>query len=274
MQTVKFSNDAIVPALGQGTWHMGRSADSRAAEADALRLGMDLGMTLIDTAEMYHDAESVVGEALKGRRDEAFIVSKVLPSNASYSGTLRACEKSLGKLRTDHIDLYLLHWPGSHPLEETVRAFEELVARGSIGAWGVSNFDTAEMEALSSLPGGDLVMTNQVLYNLEVRNIEWSLLPWCRQREVTVMAYSPLNQGNIDLDKLESMAHRYSVNPAQVALAWLLHQDQVMVIPKSADPVHVTQNASARDIRLDREDLVLLDEMFPPPAGDSYLPML
>ena len=274
MQTVKFSNGVSVPALGQGTWHMGRDAGSRTAEADALRLGMDLGMTLIDTAEMYHDAETVVGDALTGRRDEAFVVSKVLPSNASYRGTLRACEKSLGKLKTDHIDLYLLHWPGSHPLEETVRAFEDLVARGSIGAWGVSNFDTAEMDALSSLPGGDLVMTNQVLYNLEVRNIEWSLLPWCRKHEVAVMAYSPLNQGNIDLDKLESVAHRYSITPAQVALAWLLHQEQIMVIPKSADPAHVTQNASARDIRLDAEDLELLDDMFPPPAEESYLPML
>ena len=274
MQKVKFSNGVSVPALGQGTWHMGRNARSRKSEADALRLGMDLGMTLIDTAEMYHDAEAVVGSALKGRRDEAFVVSKVLPSNASYRGTLRACEKSLGKLQTEHIDLYLLHWPGSHPLEETIRAFEDLVAQGSIGAWGVSNFDTAEMDALSVLPGGSQIMTNQVLYNLEVRNIEWSLLPWCRQREIPVMAYSPLNQGNMGLDKLTSVADRHAASPAQVALAWLLQQDQVMVIPKSADPAHVRQNASARDIRLDAEDIALLDGMFPPPAGESYLPML
>ena len=274
VKIVRFKNGREVPALGQGTWHMGRSSTEFRREVDALRCGMDHGMTLIDTAEMYHDAERVVGEAISGRRDEVFLVSKVLPSNASLKGTAKACENSLRKLGADKIDLYLLHWPGNHPLEDTIDAFGRLVEQGKIDAWGVSNFDTAEMISLSGLSNGRDVQTNQILYNLALRNVEWSLLPWCQDRNLPVMAYSPLNQGEMNFAELGDIARRHDATAQQIALAWLLHQESIIVIPKSSDREHVKDNARAGEISLGVEDLAELDRIFPPPVEASPLPVL
>ena len=272
-----------IPILGQGTWNMGEDPAARAAEVAALRLGLDLGMTLIDTAEMYGEggAEEVVGEAIAGRRDEVFLVSKVYPHNASRAGVRAACERSLRRLRTDCLDLYLLHWRGNVPLAETLEAFERLREEGKIRDYGVSNFDTDDMDEAAALPPGMQVAADQVLYNLIQRGIEWDLLPWCRARGIPVMAYSPLEstpdeQGPLlARAQLAEVALRHGVTPAQVALAWLLRQDGVVTIPKAVQPAHVRANRAALDLapRLTPDDMALLDAGFPPPARKRSLAM-
>jgi len=274
MPIVKFPSGETVPALGQGTWTMGDNAGRRKEEAAALRIGFDLGMVLVDTAEMYASggAEEVVGEAIAGRRDEVFIVSKVMPTNASRRGTISACEKSLKRLKTDRLDLYLLHWPGSIPLPETVEGFTTLLRAGKIRAWGVSNFDVDEMEGLASLPEGGTAATNQVMYNLRRRGIEYDLIPWCAERRIPIMAYSPLDQGRLLRSReLDEIAARHNATPAQVALAWLLRQKGVMVIPKAGSEAHVRENCRALTLRLDADDLAALDRAFPPPEKKGPL---
>ncbi|MDP3525465.1 MAG: aldo/keto reductase [Hoeflea sp.] len=266
-----------VPALGLGTWHMGESRSDAAAEVRALQAGVDCGMTLIDTAEMYASggAEKITGEAIRGRRDAVFLVSKVLPSNASRNGTVAACEASLRRLGTDHIDLYLLHWPGRHPLRDTVEAFEQLRASGKVGAWGVSNFDSLAMRQVSALPGGQNCAANQVLYNLSTRGIEFELQPWLAERSIPVMAYSPLDEGRLLRHPgLGRMARRLAISPAQLALAFLLHRDNVIAIPKSSSPERVRENRASADISLTGEQLTELDQMFPPPRSRQPLAMI
>jgi len=267
-----------VPRLGQGTWFVGDEPARRAAEIAALRRGVELGMTLIDTAEMYGDgrAERVVGEAIHGLREQVFLVSKVLPSNASRTGTQRACEASLRRLGTDHIDLYLLHWRGRYPLAETVEAFENLVAQGKIGQWGVSNFDVDDLEELAAVSGGSRCSANQVLYNPEHRGIEFDLLNWCRDSGMAVMAYSPLGQaGELFRSRtLAAIARRYNVKPAQVALAWCLRQPGVLAIPKASTLAHVEENARAEALELDADDCAILDIEFPAPKWKLALEMI
>ena len=250
---------------------MGQNPLKRSSEADALRLGLDLGMTLIDTAEMYHDAEIVVGKALQGRREEAYVVSKVLPGNASFQGTIKACEKSLKRMKLECMDLYLLHWPGRYPIRETLEAFMRLREQGKIAAYGVSNFDVSEMEEAWACPGGPAIATNQVLYNLECRELEWELSAWCRRRNVPLMAYSPFNKGRLDAAPLQAVAQRHNAGPYQVALAWLLHQEDVIVIPKSARSEHIRENHAAGEISLTDEDLEEINRVFPPPKGTASL---
>jgi len=265
-----------VPALGQGTWHMGEDRRRAAAEVAALRLGIELGMTLIDTAEMYGSggAEAVVGEAAEGCRDALFIVSKVLPSNASRAGTIAACERSLKRLGTDRIDLYLLHWRGSAPLAETLEGFVRLARDGKIRHHGVSNFDRRGIEEWRALAGGGAVAANQVLYNLATRGIEWDLVPWCREHGVAVMAYTPLGHGRMLANQsLVAIARRTDATPAQVALAWLLHQAGTIVIPKAASPAHVRENRGAADLALTAGDLDAIDRAFPPPRRSTALGM-
>ncbi|MER8491335.1 aldo/keto reductase [Mesorhizobium australicum] len=276
-RTTKLPSGEAVQVLGQGTWKMGEDARRRAGEVNALKLGLDLGMTLIDTAEMYASggAEEVVAEAIAGRREELFLVSKVLPSNASRAGVPAACEKSLKRLRTDRIDLYLLHWPGSVPLAETVEAFEALKKAGKIRHWGVSNFDTDEMEELTGLGAGGNVQTNQVLYNLSRRGPEFDLVPWSRERGIPLMAYSPVEQGALARNsRLDAIAARHNATPAQIALAWVMHQDGVIAIPKASSQEHVRQNFAALDIKLTSGDLADLDRAFPPPTGKRGLEMI
>jgi len=265
------------PRLGQGTWNIGDSPSTRAAEIASLRRGVELGMTLIDTAEMYGSgcSESLVGEAIAPLRDRVQLVSKVLPSNASKERTIRACEATLTRLGVESIDLYLLHWRGRYPLRETVDAFRQLFDQGRIRAWGVSNFDVEDMEELFALPGGGECAANQVLYNPENRGIEFDLLPWCRQRNVAVMAYSPLGQAGSLLKSpvLNSIAKRHSVSSAQVALAWCLRQP-VLAIPKAGSIRHVEQNAAAETLELDSGDLAAIDTAFPPPRSKQSLGML
>jgi diketogulonate reductase-like aldo/keto reductase len=255
---------------------MGENGRSRRQEAEALRLGLDLGLTLIDTAEMYADggAEEVVAEAIEGRRDEAFIVSKVYPHNASRRGAVAACERSLRRLRVETIDLYLLHWRGSVPLADTVAAFEALKAAGKIRRWGVSNCDVDDLEELGAALAD--CATDQVLYSLEHRGVEFDLLPFCARHRMPVMAYSPVGQGGRLLRNraLAEVAARHGVTPAQAAIAWTLRDPNVISIPKAADPAHVRQNAAARDIRLSAEDLATLDAAFAPPARKRALAML
>ncbi|MDR3519168.1 MAG: aldo/keto reductase [Azospirillaceae bacterium] len=266
-----------VPRLGQGTWGMGEDPSQRAREVGALRQGLDLGLTLIDTAEMYGNggAEIVTGAAIAGRRETVFLVSKVLPNNASRRGTVAACERSLQRLGTDHIDLYLLHWRGGIGLGETLAAFETLQRDGKIRHWGVSNFDRADLTELTALPGGDRVASNQVLYNLVRRGIEFDLSPWCRQRAIPVMAYSPVEQGRLLKEPaLHRIADRHGVTPAQIALAWLLHQDGVIAIPKAVTAEHIRQNAAVLALTLSATDLAELDQAFPPPDRATALEML
>ena len=277
LPAVTFPGGRQVPALGLGTWHMGEGDASRAEEVASLRAGLDLGMTLIDTAEMYADggAESVVGEAIQGRRDEVFLVSKVLPYNASRSGTIAACEASLKRLGTDHIELYLLHWRGRHPLAETVEAFETLKADGKIGAWGVSNFDQDDMLELLEAAEPARPLTNQVLYNLARRGIEFDLLRWSRVQGIPIMAYSPLDEGRlVGHPVLEEIGRIHQASSAQVALAFLLTKPGVIAIPKSGSPDRVRENHRAAEIRLTSEDLQLLDEAFPPPTRMRPLEMI
>lgn len=277
VRTTALPSGEAIPVLGQGTWKMGEDSRRRAGEVDALKLGIDLGITLIDTAEMYASggAEEVVAEATAGRRAEVFLVSKVLPSNASRAGVQRACENSLKRLRTDRIDLYLLHWPGSVPLAETVEAFEALKKAGKIRHWGVSNFDTEEMEELAGLADGGNVQTNQVLYNLVRRGLEFDLAPWSRQRGIPLMAYSPVEQGALARNaRLDAIAARHNATAAQIALAWVMHQDGVVAIPKASSQEHVRQNFAALDIALTGEDLADLDRAFPPPTRKRGLEMI
>jgi diketogulonate reductase-like aldo/keto reductase len=277
IRTATLPSGEPIPALGQGTWLAGESPPRRDLEVAALRLGLDLGMTLIDTAEMYGDgaAEELVGEAIAGRRDDVFLVSKVLPSHATRRGTIAACERSLRRLRTDRIDLYLLHWRESTPLEETLDAFAALAESGRIRHWGVSNLEASELEELVSLRGGAAVQTDQVLYNLTRRGIEHDLLPWCRARGLPVMAYSPLEQGRLlGRRALRKVAERHGATPAQVALAWVLREEGVVAIPKATTPEHVRENRGALDVRLTGEDLVALDRAFPRPAGPTPLEVL
>jgi diketogulonate reductase-like aldo/keto reductase len=277
VRTVTLPSGKTVPALGQGTWHMGEDARRRKDEVAALRAGLDLGMTLIDTAEMYADgeAEEVTAEAIAGRRDEVFIVSKVLPDNATRRGTIAACERSLKRLATDRIDLYLLHWRGSPPLKGTLEAFDELMRAGKIRAWGVSNFDRSDMEELWGLPGGKACATNQVLYNLSRRGIEHDLMPWCAKHHVSIMAYSPVEQGRLLRHReLQEVAKRHGATPAQVALAWTMRHDGVISIPKAGTVAHVKENVGALGLRLTAEDFAALDKAFPPPKGPRSLEML
>jgi diketogulonate reductase-like aldo/keto reductase len=274
---VSLPSDEAVPQLGQGTWAMGESSRTRKEEVAALRLGLDLGMTLIDTAEMYANgsAEEVVAEAIEGRRDEVFLVTKVLPENATRAGTIAACERSLKRLRTDRIDLYLLHWRGRIGLEETLAGFAALIEAGAIRSWGVSNFDIGDMEELLALPGGDACATNQVLYNLRRRGIEYGLLPWCRGRGVPIMAYSPIEQGRLLRERtLTSVAVRHRATPAEIALAWVLRQSDMTVVPKAANVEHVRENRAALNIALTDADLAELDHAFPPPRGPRPLELL
>jgi diketogulonate reductase-like aldo/keto reductase len=266
-----------VAALGQGTWGMGEHRRKRAAEIASLQLGIDLGMRLIDTAEMYGDggAEEVVGAAIGGRRAEVFLVTKVLPHHASRRGTIAACHASLKRLRTDRLDLYLLHWRDRVPLEETLEAFQSLVRSGDIRHWGVSNFDTADMEDLVELEGGRAVATNQVLYNPARRGIEFDLLPWCRVRQIPVMAYSPIDQARLLANEtIRRIAARHNVTLAQVALAWVLRQPEVIAIAKATNPEHVRENRESVELHLTQHDLEDLDREFPPPSGKVPLEVL
>jgi diketogulonate reductase-like aldo/keto reductase len=277
LPTVTLPGGERVPALGQGTWHMGEDRRRAAEEAAAVRLGIELGMTLIDTAEMYGSggSEEMIARAIEGVRDQLFIVSKLYPHNASRSGVVAACERSLKRLGTDRIDLYLLHWRGSIPLAETIEGFERLQRDGKIRYHGVSNFDRADMLEWVALKGGEKVAADQVLYNLSRRGPEWDLVPWCREHGVTIMAYTPLGQGSLLRDRtLTEIARRHSATPAQVALAWLLRQPGTIVIPKAARLEHVRENRGALDVVLTDEDLAALDGAFPPPKGRSSLGML
>ena len=270
-------HSGTMPALGLGTWRIGERARDRAKEVDALRLGLDLGMSLIDTAEMYGDgaAEKVVGEAIAGRRDEIFLVSKVYPHNASRKGVIAACERSLQRLATDRLDLYLLHWRGRVPIAETVAGFEALRAAGQIRAWGVSNFDRGDMEKLLALPDGSHCAANQVQYHLRCRGIEWDLLPLCRSRGIVVMAYSPFDEGRLIKNRqLAAIARRHGTKPATLALAWLLAQEQVAAIPKAADASHVHDNRAAVELSLSAQLRSELDAAFPPPQGPSPLQVI
>ncbi len=277
MKSVTLPSGEKVAALGQGTWNIGDRAASRTDEIAALRCGLDLGLTLIDTAEMYGEgaSEALVGAALAGRRDEAFIVSKVYPHNASRKGTVAACERSLARLKTDRIDLYLLHWRGSVPFAETIAAFEALQAAGKIRHFGVSNLGLADMHEWVKAKGGAALAANQLLYNLTRRGIEWDLLPWLRERRIPVMAYSPIEQARLLRDpRLTGFAQRHGMTPAQAALAWLLGRDDVIVIPKASHPDRVRENAAARDITLDAAQRAKLDRLFAPPTRPTPLEML
>jgi diketogulonate reductase-like aldo/keto reductase len=277
MRHLSLPDGEQVPVLGLGTWGMGEARTRGADMVAALRLGLDLGMTLIDTAEMYGEggAEEVVGKAIAGRRDAVFLVSKVYPHNASRAGAVAACERSLKRLGTDRLDLYLLHWRGSVPLAETLEIFGTLQRQGKIRHYGVSNFDVADMAELWRLAGGDAAAANQVLYNLSRRGVEWALLPRLRQRRVPVMAYSPIEQGRLLTKRaLTAVAKRRGVPAAQIALAWLLHQPGIIVIPKAGRAEHVRENRAALDLALSRADLAELDAAFPPPQGPNKLDVL
>jgi diketogulonate reductase-like aldo/keto reductase len=275
--TTTLPSSAKIPAFGLGTWRMGENARRRADEVAALRYGIERGVTLIDTAEMYGDgeAETIVADAAGARRDSLFIVSKVLPNNSSRRGTIAACERSLKRLKTDRIDLYLLHWRGSPPLRETVEAFEALVSAGKILHWGVSNFDINEIEELADTPGGKTCATNQVLYNLTRRGIEFDLMLYCRARKIPIMAYSPIEQGRmLEHAALHEIGRRHNATPAQVGLAWLLRQDGIIAIPKSTTLAHVDENLAALNLKLTTDDLSTLDKAFPPPKKAEALGML
>jgi len=277
MRTVTLPSGEEVPVLGQGTWRMGESSARRKLEIAALRSGLDLGLSVIDTAEMYADggAEKVVSEAIIGRRDEAFLVSKVLPQHATKAGTIKACERSLARLRTDRLDLYLLHWPSNIALDETLSGFASLVAAGKIRYWGVSNFDLRDMEELMSLRDGHAVATDQVVYNLGRRGIERDLLPWCAERHVPLMAYSPIEQGRmLKRSELKEVAARRGATPAQVALAWVLNREGILAIPKMGSVEHVEENHGALKLSLTSAELDQLEAAFPLPAEKVGLEVL
>ena len=274
MQTLQLPSKREIPILGQGTWRMGEKASQKQAEINALCLGIDLGMTLIDTAEMYGEggAEKVVAEVISGRREEVFLVSKVYPFNASYQGVIKACDRSLSRLKTDYLDLYLLHWRGGIPLSETLEGLQYLKQAGKILDYGVSNFDVDDMEEAISLPGGDGIATNQVLYNLMRRGIEWDLLPWCKQRNIPIMAYSPVEQrAFINHSHLKAIALRHNATSTQIALNWLLRQNNIISIPKATNPNHIRENRAALDINLTEEDIKEIDRAFKPPSRKMSL---
>lgn len=276
MKTVMLPGGECVPALGMGSWMMGEVAANRENELAALRTGIDAGLSLIDTAEMYGDgeAEKLIGEALQGRRDAVFLVSKVYPFNAGRKAMLKACEQSLLRLGTDRLDAYLLHWPGNVPLDETLEGFERLRRDGKIRYWGVSNFDAEGMKELLAA-GSGLPVCNQVLYNLGRRGIEWDLQPWCREQGIPLMAYSPLEQARLLRDRsLLNLAASLGVTPAQLALAWLLRHDKCIIIPKASSPARVEENAAALSLQLDTATLEELDRIFPPPSAPAPLEML
>ncbi|MFG1479013.1 aldo/keto reductase [Xanthobacter sp. V4C-4] len=275
-KTVQLPGGEAVSALGQGTWYMGEQAGSRAAEVAALRAGLDLGIDLIDTAEMYGEggAEDMVGEAIAGRRDTVFLVSKVYPHNASRTGVVAACERSLRRLGTDRLDLYLLHWRGEHPLAETIAGFEALQAAGKIRHWGVSNFDVADMRDLAAAGGGGCAV-NQILYNVSRRGPEFDLFAYHAEAGIPLMAYSPIEQGRLPRGgALGRVADKHGVDPFQVALAWVLRRPDVIAIPKATRIAHVEANAQAGAIVLDADDLAAIDSDFPPPAGKVALEMI
>jgi diketogulonate reductase-like aldo/keto reductase len=278
---VRLPSGEGIPALGQGTWQMAERRDRRAGEIAALRRGLDLGLTLIDTAEMYAEggAEELVGEAVAGRRDEVFLVSKVYPHNASRRGVAEACARSLRRLGTDRLDLYLLHWRGSIPLAATVEGFEDLKRAGKIRHWGVSNFDAEDLAELATLSDPGACATNQVLYNLQRRGPEFDLLPAMRAQGMPLMAYSPIEQGRLPRggargSALAGVARRHGASPFQVALAFALRDGDVVAIPKAGDPAHVEENRRALDLELDAEDLAALDRAFPPPSRKVPLEMI
>ena len=277
MKFVNLSDDEQVPALGLGTWNMGEQRALRGQEIRSLQRGIELGMSLIDTAEMYGEgaAETLVGEAIAGRRDQVFLVSKVYPHHASRQATIAACERSLARLSTERIDLYLLHWRGNVPFAETIEAFERLQRAGKIRHWGVSNLDPADLAELYSTPGGDRVATDQVLYNLSRRGVEWDLLPWCAARRIPVMAYSPIEQARLlDEPRLQALAAQIGRPAAQLALAWLLSRDDIIAIPKAAQGAHVDENFGALDCPLTADVLKALDAIFPPPRRARPLEVL
>lgn len=276
MRQVKLYTGETVPALGLGTWQMGTGGPDEAGQIRAIQTGLDLGMTLIDTAEMYGEgrSESLVGKAITGRRREVFLVTKVLPSNASRRGAVSACEASLKRLGTDMIDLYLLHWRGQHPLAETVAAFEELKSSGKIRHYGVSNFDLGDMKQLAALSPRPVCAANQVQYNLTDRGIEFDLLPECQRQEIAVMAYCPLGQGGlVNHPALAPLARKHGVTSAAIALAFLIARSGVIAIPKSAAASRVTENARAAAVTLDEADFAALDAAFPPPERKMPLAM-
>jgi len=266
MAEVKLPTGEAVPALGVGTWRMGERARPREQEVAALRYALDLGIRVIDTAEMYGSggAEEIVGEAIEGRRDDVFVVTKLYPYNATSQGTVEACERSLKRLNTDRIDLYLVHWRGDVPLAESVEAFERLKADGKIRHWGVSNYDVRDMEELLGLEAGEACAANQVLYHLAQRSIEPELLPLCQARSIPIMAYTPLGDGRVmKSSPVPQIAAKHDTGPAAIALAWLLRNEGVMVIPKASQAAHIEEIAQAPDIRLDEEDLSALEAAFP-----------
>jgi len=279
---IKFSDGASVPRIGQGTWYMGEHASRKAEEISALKLGVELGMDMIDTAEMYGDgrAESLVGEAIRGIRDEVFLVSKVYPHNAGNGRLDRSCEASLNRLGTDHLDLYLLHWKGNIPLEETVEGMEQLVSQGKIARWGVSNLDTKDMKELLRISEGTHCVTNQVLYHLGSRGIEYELLPWQKSRRMPVMAYSPLAQagtlrkGLVENATVQEIAREHHASPLQILLAWTIRQGDVVAIPKASSREHIIENAAAGAIKLTDDQLWRLDDAFPVPSWKVPLDMI
>jgi diketogulonate reductase-like aldo/keto reductase len=277
IRAVSLPDAGTVPALGLGTWYMGERPDRRPTELAALRTGIENGLTLIDTAEMYGDgaAEELVSEAIAGQRDSIFLVSKVVPSHATRRGTVEACQASLRRLGTDYLDMYLLHWPGRVPLAETVAGFEELVQAGLIRSWGVSNFDTDDLDQLASVPGGARAQTDQVLYNLARRGPEYDLLPRCRQAGIPLMAYSPVDHGRLlEHPTVRDMAGAKEVTPAQLALAWVLRLPEVFAIVKASTPARVAENRAAIEISFSTNELKQLDQIFPPPSSKEPLEML
>jgi diketogulonate reductase-like aldo/keto reductase len=272
------SNGPLVPVIGQGTWYIDRGDRKRAVAA--LRRGIDLGMTHIDTAEMYGDAELVVAEAIAGRREEIFLVSKVLPSNASRRGTIIACERSLARLKTDRLDCYLLHWRGSYPLEETAAAFEQLVSAGKIRSWGVSNFDTGDLEEMLAVAGEGKIACNQVLYHLQERAIEHAVMPWCKQHGIAVVAYSPFGHNDFPSPRskggevLQKIAQAHGATPRQVALSFLTREPYLFAIPKASTPEHAAENAGAGDLVLSKDEIAAIDRAFPRGPKPRSLPML
>lgn len=277
MKHVTLPSGEKLPALGQGTWHMGDKRETRAEEISTLRLGLDLGLKLIDTAEMYGEgkAEELIGEAIAGRRDQAFLVSKVYPHNASRKGTIAACERSLTRLHTECIDLYLLHWRGNIPFSETLEGFIALQKSGKIRYYGVSNLDLDDMRELTALPGGGAVATNQLLYNLTRRGIEWELAPWLREKRIPVMAYSPIEQSLLLRNpKLADFTKRHGMTPAQAALAWLMMKGDIIAIPKTGRRERMKENVAALDVELSADQLDELGRLFPPPKKPVPLEML
>lgn len=277
MRAVTLPDGTAAPALGLGTWYLGEDPGSTDVQLDALRTGIDLGLRLVDTAEMYGDgaAEELVGRAVAGRRDDVFLVSKVLPHHSTRRGTVDACERSLRRLGTDRLDLYLLHWRGRVPVEDTVAAFDALVSRGLIRSWGVSNFDVADLDRLMDLPGGDRVQTDQVLYNLARRGPEYDLMPWCHGRRMPLMVYSPVDHGRLlEHRAVRDLAAEKGVTPAQLAIAWVLRLPDVFAIAKASTRAHVIENRAALEIGFSQRELDQLDRLFPPPSRKVPLDVL